>query len=73
MANSSERNTPDGRFPARPPGAFQIRHCGVVALEKGTTLPCGPRLALANLESSVAANIMLTMYQAISRKGSRRP
>ncbi len=64
VANSRERNNADDRFLAGPKGAFKIGQCGVAVLVKGHAragpasaasavgLPCGLRLALANLERS---------------------
>jgi hypothetical protein len=69
IANSSECNNADDRFPTGPKGAPQIGQCGVAYRDigqgreqerklcspcKGPAIPCGLRLALANLGSSAA-------------------
>jgi hypothetical protein len=64
VANSREHNTADGCFLAGPKGAPQIGQCRVAVLVKGYAragpasaasavgLPCGLRLALADLGRS---------------------
>jgi len=39
------RNAVDDPFPTRPKGAPQMRPCGVAALDNGSTIACGRRLA----------------------------
>jgi hypothetical protein len=52
VANSREHNTADGCFLAGSKGAPQIGQCGVAVLVKGYAIPCGLRLAVANLGRS---------------------
>ena len=59
---AKRRNTVDDHFPARPKGVSQSVQYGVAALDKGTTIACGPRLALNALGSSVSINPMLAEY-----------
>ncbi len=51
------RNAVDDPFPTRPKGAPQMRPCGVAALDNGSTIACGRRLAwthLGALHSSIS-------------------
>ncbi len=52
VANSREHNNADDRFLAGPKGAPQIVQCGVAVLVKDHAIPCGLRLALADLGRS---------------------
>jgi len=62
IANSSECNNADDRFPAGLKGVTHIDQCGVAALGKGTTFPCGLRLALADVGSSEPQFIIFKKY-----------
>jgi len=50
--NSSERNTADGRFSARPAGVAQTYQYSVAALDKGDAILCGLRFVLMLLGDS---------------------
>ena len=61
VANSREHNNSDDRFLAGPEGAPQIDQCASpkaptvgAVLVKGHAIPCGLRLALANLGCSAS-------------------
>jgi hypothetical protein len=62
-STSRASNTAYGRFSPCPEGATEQRHCRVAVLDKGSSIACELRLALAQLGGSESVYIAMKEYE----------